>query len=98
MIGVQADELDRLTSSVNSDITDIKVGSNALEEATQILSQTFKSSGVHGVANSLDNLCKNQNTIIKTFETYADVLKKVNVSYRNQEEEVASALKIVTKN
>lgn len=98
MTGVQADELDKLINSLRNDTDDIKSGLIALNNSVSTLSEIFKNNGVNNVSNSLQNLYDSQANIAKTTESYVEILTKVNSSYRRQEEEVSSALKIVTKN
>ena len=98
MTGVQADELDRLINSLESDVDDIKSNLITLNDSVSTLSEIFKSNGINGVSNSLQNLYDGQVEIAKITESYVEILTKVNSSYRRQEEEISNALKIVTEN
>ena len=98
MTGVQADELDKLIKSLRNEADDLRSGLISLNNLVSTLSEIFKSNGVNNVSNSLQNLYDSQANVAKTTESYVDILTKVNSSYRRQEEEVSSALKIVTKN
>ncbi len=98
MTGVQADELDKLINALRNEVEDINLGLITLNNAALSLSEIFKNGGINNISNSLQNLYDSRVNIAKTIESYVDVLTKVNSSYRRQEEEVSSALKIVTKN
>lgn len=98
MTGVQAEELDKLINSVKSDVSDVKSGLSTLNNSISALSEIFKSNGINNISTSLQNLYDGQANIVKTLESYVDILTQVNQSYRRQEESFSNALTIVTKN
>ncbi len=97
MMGVQAEELDKLISSVKSDVSDVKAELSTLNNLVSKLSEIFKNNGVTNISNNLHNLYDGQSNIANTLESYVELLTKVNTSYRSQEEIFSNALKIVTK-
>lgn len=98
MEGIHTEEVGKLIKSAESDIDDIKLTISSFENTALSLSSIFKNSGLSKVANNLSNICEGQASIIKTLYSYTDILKKVILAYEKEEEEISSAVHIVTKN
>ncbi len=97
MTGVQADELDKLIRNLNSDVSDLNSELPILNDIISMIADIFKENNLNNVSDNLMTLYNCQENIVKTLKTYIDILSKVSMSYRKQEEIVSISLQIVTK-
>lgn len=96
--GVQTEELDRLINSLNGDISDIKALLPTLSDVVDRLSEISLSNELENISNNVKNIYGGMNNITKILDKYIEILKEVNLSYRNQEEAISMSLNVVTKN
>ncbi len=95
---IQTDEVSKLVKKVDVDIDDIRGKVLSINNSTSNLSNMFKENGLNNVSTNLLNIASSMDNIINILKSYTDTLRKINLSYQKQEEEISSALQIVTKN
>lgn len=95
---IQTDEVSKLVKKVDVDIDDIRGKVLSINNSTSNLSNMFKENGLNNVSTNLLNIASSMDNIINMLKSYTDTLRKINLSYQKQEEEISSALQIVTKN
>ena len=95
---IQTDEVSKLVKKVDVDIDDIRGKVLSINNSTSNLSNMFKENGLNNVSTNLLNIAGSMDNIINMLKSYTDTLRKINLSYQKQEEEISSALQIVTKN
>ena len=96
--GIQADELDRLINSLNGDISDIKSVLPTLSDTVDRLSEISTNNELENISNNVQNIYGGMNNITKILDKYIEILKDINLSYKNQEETITMSLDVVTKN
>ena len=96
--GIQADELDRLINSLNGDISDIKSVLPTLSDTVDRLSEISTNNELENISNNVQNIYGGLNNITKILDKYIEILKDINLSYKNQEETISMSLDVVTKN
>ncbi len=96
--GIQADELDRLINSLNGDISDIKSVLPTLSDTVDRLSEISTNNELENISNNVQNIYGGMNNITKILDKYIEILKDINLSYKNQEETISMSLDVVTKN
>lgn len=96
--GIQADELDRLINSLNGDISDIKSVLPTLSDTVDRLSEISTNNELENISNNVQNMYGGMNNITKILDKYIEILKDINLSYKNQEETISMSLDVVTKN
>lgn len=96
--GIQADELDRLINSLNGDISDIKSVLPTLSDTVDRLSEISTNNELENISNNVQNIYGGMNNITKILDKYIEILKEINLSYKNQEETISMSLDVVTKN
>lgn len=96
--GIQADELDRLINSLNGDISDIKSVLPILSDTVDRLSEISTNNELENISNNVQNIYGGMNNITKILDKYIEILKDINLSYKNQEETISMSLDVVTKN
>lgn len=98
MFGIKTDDLERLISSLDNDVSDIKSGLLTLENSVNTLSTILKSNGINNVSTNLQSVYDGQANIANILDNYVEILKKVVLNYQKQEEAISNSLTIVTKN
>lgn len=96
--GVQTDELDRLIGSLKGDASDVKSLLPVLSDTVDRLSEISLNNELENISNNVQNIYGGMNNITKILDKYIEILKDINLSYKNQEEAISISLDVVTKN
>lgn len=96
--GVQTDELDRLIGSLKGDVSDVKSLLPVLSDTVDRLSEISLNNELENISNNVQNIYGGMNNITKILDKYIEILKDINLSYKNQEEAISISLDVVTKN